>query len=54
MYKESKIPAFNQFDRDIIGEYSLVMNPLVLSLDKLQAESDAYMGVPLSSLFGLR
>ena len=48
------IASFNQVDKDIISEYLQVMKPVATTLDRLQSEKEAYMGILLPNLYILR
>lgn len=51
---DNNLSGFDETDKDIITEYLAVMKPVVSSLDKLQSEKEAYMGVLLPTLYVLR
>ncbi|KAG0722743.1 hypothetical protein GWK47_043938 [Chionoecetes opilio] len=51
---QNGIATFNLVDKVIVNEYLTVMKPLVTSLDKLQMEKEAYMGVLRPTLDVLR
>ncbi|QQP56085.1 Uncharacterized protein FKW44_000641, partial [Caligus rogercresseyi] len=47
-------PAFTEDDKEILQEYSKVMKPVAICLDRLQAEVNAYMGILLPYLMLLK
>lgn len=51
---DSKISPFTNIDNEILKEYILVMSPIAISLDFLQAEDKAYFGVLLPTLYFIK
>ena len=50
----NNIATFAQTDKEVINEFLVVMEPIAASLDKLQSENDAYIGILLPTLYVLR
>ena len=53
LMNELKLTPFTNNELHFLEEYTMVMQPLVEALDRLQAENDIYFGVVLPSLLAV-
>ena len=51
---KNKVAPFDDMDKKILSEYLMVMGPVAICLDKVQSETDAYMGTLIPQLSIMR
>jgi len=51
--KKLNLPLFKEAELDYLIEYTTVMKPIAMGLDRLQAEKDSYFGIVMPTLLVL-
>lgn len=51
---KNKVVTFDDMDKKILSEYLKVMEPVAICIDKVQSETDAYMGTLIPHLIIMR